>query len=152
MTTTDDEARVERVLLDTNVFLSATDTSRRSHAAALSLLENDGRALVVIPQIIREYLVVATRPLDVNGYGLPGPVAATNLDELLVGIDVLPETTEGSTLLRALVVTGRATGKQVHDANLVAMGLVHQVDVIVTDNARHFERFASTIRIESLAD
>lgn len=53
-----------------------------------------------------------------------------------------------------LEVTGRsaARGKQVHDANLVAVALAHDATAIVTGNTRHFARFASTIVIEGVGE
>ena len=58
----------ELLLDDTNVFLSATDRSRKHHAEARELLQAAGAGkaiLAVSGQIIREYLVVATRPVEV---------------------------------------------------------------------------------------
>jgi predicted nucleic acid-binding protein len=53
------------VLLDTKVLLSATTPSRRLHRAALRVNEwpNRGFILVTSPQVLREYLVVATRAI-----------------------------------------------------------------------------------------
>lgn len=38
-----------------------------------------------------------------------------------------------------------------HDANVVACALAHGATSIVTDNTRHFTRFADLIAIEVLA-
>jgi len=60
------------VLVDTNVLLSATAPLRRLHRAALVVLNdwpNQGIDLTASGQVFREYLVVATRPLEVNGLG-----------------------------------------------------------------------------------
>ena len=37
-----------------------------------------------------------------------------------------------------------------HDANVVAVALAHGAAAIVTDNRRHFSRFADLIAIEGL--
>lgn len=58
-----------RVVVDTNVLLAATDRSRRTHAKATDFLNSDERELCVTPQIVREYLAVATRPRDASGFG-----------------------------------------------------------------------------------
>lgn len=61
------------VVLDTNVLLSATAPLRPLHRAALVVLNewpNQGIVLSVSSQVLREYLVVATRPVQANGLGL----------------------------------------------------------------------------------
>lgn len=66
--------RGSTLLLDTNVLLSATDRSRNSHASCTELFEllpAAGVHPVTIGQVLREYLVVATRPVEVNGLGFP---------------------------------------------------------------------------------
>ena len=62
----------EILFADTNVFLSATDRSREHHAEARELLQAAGAGkavLAVSGQIIREYLVVATRPVITSTSG-----------------------------------------------------------------------------------
>lgn len=138
------------VLVDTNVLLAATDRDRACHRAALEFLRRERRDLAITPQIAREYLAVATRPVTANGLGLTGNDACGNLDQFLDGMRMLAEDGRTTTWLSRLVGAGSVAGKQVHDANLVAVALAHDVMVIVTDNTRHFARFASLVRIEAL--
>ena len=107
---------------------------------------------MVTAQVAREYLVVATRPRATNGLGLSGDVAVANLDDLLIGVEVFPDSGAAVDVLMGFVGRGTAIGKQVHDANLVAQALHHHADVIVTDNRRHFSRFEEFITIESLVE
>jgi predicted nucleic acid-binding protein len=56
--------RGTKVQVDTNVLLEATDEGRKLHRHALSVFSNAAEAgvdLFVATQVIREYLVVATR-------------------------------------------------------------------------------------------
>jgi predicted nucleic acid-binding protein len=65
MTTADDI-----LFVDTNVLLTATDESRLLHSEALNLLSgitNRNKRPAANGQVIREYLVVATRPIENNG-------------------------------------------------------------------------------------
>lgn len=149
MTTTNaDSAPV--VVVDTNVLLAATDRSRDHHEAATRFLNEDVRRLAVTPQIVREYLAVASRPVAVNGLGLSGEAAVANVQELLEGMEVLTEGPATTTSLMDLVVTGPSVGKQVHDANVVAVALAHRAASIVTDNSRHFARFAHQVAVEEI--
>jgi predicted nucleic acid-binding protein len=75
---TDDKA----ILVDTNVLLSATAPLRPLHRAALTVLNdwpNQGMVLATTSQVLREYLVVETRPAEVNGLGLGVDDALSNV-------------------------------------------------------------------------
>lgn len=136
------------VVVDTNVLLAATDSSRDLHRAAASFLAEDERRLAITPQILREYLAVATRPVAANGLGMSSADARANADEILAVSTLLTEGSATTVRLLELLADGRAVGKQVHDANVVACALAHGAAAIVTDNTRHFARFASLIPIE----
>lgn len=149
MTTTADPLVL--VVVDTNVLLAATDRSRAAHQAAIAFLNEDRRRLAVTSQIVREYLAVSTRPLDANGFGLSGVDAVANVEQLLEDMQLLPEDVATARLLLRLVAERPASGTQVHDANIVAAALAHGAGTIVTDNTRHFSRFADLIEIETLS-
>jgi len=81
------------LLLDTNVLLAATDVSRDSHALCTELFQlpvGTGVHLVTIGQILREYLVVATRPVEVNGLGLDTTDAVRNIRAFRTRTHLLP--------------------------------------------------------------
>ena len=65
---------------------------------------------------------------------------------------MLPDSGAAMPVLAGFVQRETALGKQIHDANLVAQALHHRLDVIVTDNPRHFRRFADLIAIEALVE
>lgn len=138
------------VVVDTNVLLAATDRSRARHSAATDLLATDDRDLAITPQVVREYLAVATRPVEANGLGMDGPDAVANAEQLLTVLRLLPEGPAATARLLDLVGRSAAQGRQVHDANVVAVALAHGASAIVTDDARHFSRFSSMIAIERL--
>ncbi len=54
--------------LDANVLIDATDVRRQRHRATIQLL-GQGVDLFFSAQIVREYLVVASRPAGSNGWG-----------------------------------------------------------------------------------
>ena len=134
----------EAFFLDTNVLLSATDKSRSSHPAALSLFEyvsQGGGHLVWSGQVIREYLVVATRPLSVNGLGLDPSAASHNVERLSKRLTLLEEGTDVSNRLRRLVERFELKGKRIHDANVVATMLAAGVTKLVTDDSSDYRVF-----------
>ena len=140
MTTAD-----EILFADTNVFLSATDRSREQHAQARELLQaaREGKVVLAVSgQIIREYLVVATRPVEVNGLGLALEDAMKNIDVFARPPFLFCEESEKvARRLRELVQTHRLTGKRVHDGNIVATMLVEGIDRLITENADDFASF-----------
>jgi len=149
MTTTNAET-APLVVVDTNVLLAATDRSRDHHNAATRFLNEDVRRLAVCPQIVREYLVVTSRPVAVNGLGLSGEDAVANVEQFLEDLEVLSEGPASTRSLMDLIVAGPTVGKQVHDANVVAVAMAHRAVAIVTDNTRHFARFAELIAVEEI--
>jgi predicted nucleic acid-binding protein len=142
-----------RVMLDTNVFLAATDESRAEHSGALAILNRwpDGNTtLYASGQILREYLAVATRPADKNGLGLKPAEAVGNVRAIQERTTLLEEDSRVTDRLLRLLDDVECGGKQVHDANVVATLLVHGIGTIVTMNTRDFERFASYVSVVRL--
>lgn len=143
----------ERVMLDTNVLLAATDEGRAEHSDALMILNRwpGGNAtLCASGQILREYLAVATRPADKNGLGLRPSEAADNVRAIRERTTLLAEDPRVADRLLRLLDDVECGGKQVHDANVVATMLVHGVGTVVTMNTGDFERFASYISLLEL--
>ncbi len=131
----------DRIFVDTNVLLTATAPARRWHRQALYVLEKwpaSGVDLVVSGQVIREYLVVATRAIDVNGLGLSVADARANVEQLVPRMTVLEESRAVLDRLLRLVRDRGLSGKRIHDVNIVATALAHGIAKLVTDNAKHF--------------
>src|SRR4029079_5170510 len=142
------------VFVDTNVLLSATTPERSLHRAALVVLNewpNQGQVLALSVQVLREYLVVATRPIDANGLGLSAEDASANVSAFRSRMRGLFETE--STLERLLrwVSAGHCQGKQIHDANLVAVALGSGIHRLITANTEDFVRFTPEIEVIALS-
>jgi predicted nucleic acid-binding protein len=147
---TDDKA----VLVDTNVLLSATAPLRPLHRAALAVLNdwpNRGILLTSSSQVLREYLAVATRPVEANGLGLAVGDALANAAAFRGRFRLLVESEPAWDRLQALIATYGCKGKQVHDANLAALALASGVTRLVTANVGDFTRFAAELEVIDLA-
>jgi predicted nucleic acid-binding protein len=150
MAMTDDSV----VLVDTNVLLSATAPFRPLHRAALAVLNdwpNQGTILATTGQVLREYLAVATRPVEANGLGLGVDDALSNVAAFRGRMRLLVDSEAVWDRLHALIATYGCMGKQIHDANLVATALTSGVERLVTANAGDFKRFAADIETIDLA-
>ncbi len=131
----------DRLFVDTNILLTATDRGRSLHAEAREVLSTAGPKglhMVVSGQVVREYLVVATRPLDANGLGMKPADAVKNADAFLQRMIVLDETERVSERLCKLTRAHGLCGKRIHDANIAATMLVHGVDFLLTANPEDF--------------
>jgi predicted nucleic acid-binding protein len=143
----------DRAVLDTNILLAATDESREDHEdaiAAINVWPASGVVLYTSGQILREYLAVATRPVDHNGLGMTQPDAIANVRALRARLNLLSEDVKVSGRLLELLDTIECRGKQVHDANVVATMLVHGIDTVVTLNVDDFARFGHQVRVVGL--
>ncbi len=143
----------DRVMVDTNVLLAATDQGRAEHRDALAIL-NDWPAghttLCVSGQILREYLAVATRPADRNGLGLKSPDALGNVGAIRERTTLLAEGAKTTDRLLGLLADVDCGGKQAHDANVIATMLVHGIGTVVTMNVDDFARFRQYVNLVML--
>ncbi len=139
----------EPVFVDTNILIYAKTSLSPFHAAAVGKLQSlaaAGSDLWVSRQTFREYLAVMSRP----GV-LTAPITMATLvsdirsfeSQFLTAEDGPLVTTQLLALLGAVV----CQGKQIHDANIVATMLVHQVTSLLTHNVSDFTRFTAHIRV-----
>ena len=143
----------DRVFLDTNVLLAATDEGREEHNRARAILNDwpaDGIALYASGQVLREYLCLATREVVDSGLGLARADAVANVVAFRDRISSLDENEKVTSRLLDLLENIDCGGKQAHDANVVATMLVHGVETLVTANEAYFKPFAEHIRISPL--
>jgi len=130
-----------RYLLDTNVLLRAASAASAQHltaVAAVSALLARGDELVVAPQVLIEFWSVATRPLDVNGFGWPVELVENEVRRLIDQFPLLPDTPAIFAEWLHLVSQRRVAGKQVHDARVVALMHAHQITHLLTFNVGDF--------------
>ena len=142
-------------LVDTNILLTATLFTRPLYTNALTVLNdwpNDGKVLCTNGQILREYLVVATRTQEVNGLGLTPVNALQNVAAINQRMNFLLENSAVSEKLRQLIRELNCKGKQIHDLNLVATAMVHGVTKLVTANVDDFKHCKEYLEVLSLSD
>jgi predicted nucleic acid-binding protein len=138
----------EPCLVDTNFFLEATGAARRHHAAARRFLSREP-APVVSAQILREYLVVATRPIAGNGLGLPLSDALANVRSFRAFVRLAREERPVLPSLLALLEEVPCAGKRIHDANVVATAIAHRIGRLVTFNVGDFAGFRAHVRVDT---
>ena len=153
MRVADLDVRPDRIMLDTNVLLAATDEGRAEHRDALTIMNEwaaGDTTLCTSGQILREYLAVATRPAEQNGLGLKPADAVSNVRAIRERTAFLAEDARVADRLQGLLADVECSGKQVHDANVVATMLAHGVGTVVTMNLADFARFERYVNLVEL--
>jgi len=141
------------VLLDTNILLRLAQP-HHPHAPivsrALRTLRASNETLHIVQQNIVEFWAVTTRPTTANGLGLTTEQAAAEVGALKRLFVLLPELPLHDAWER-LVVDYRVSGKNAHDARLVAAMVVHGIESILTLNAPDFLRFGEIRVLDATA-
>src|SRR4051812_23809318 len=122
-------------LIDTSIVGRLANTGDASHVLALQAvakLHAAGESLHITPQNLIEFRNFATGPAAVNGLGL----APADAEVLAAGFEaafvLVPETPAIYPAWKAVVRGAAATGKQVHDARLVAICQVNGIAHLLT--------------------
>lgn len=132
------------VLFDTNILLRMAQKHHPHNATAeraLDVLLDGNEDIVVVSQTLVEFWAVASRPLSANGLGLTIEDTAIEVQNTKYFCRLLNELPVHEEWLR-LVTKYRVSGKNVHDARLVAAMVVHGVEQILTFNGADFARYA----------
>ena len=131
--------------VDTNVLIYAQSPWNQQATATLDVARQQGVNFVISPQILREYLVTATRPA-------PSPLlrsaeAIENVELFQKECRVVADTPEVAANLVMLVRRYNVLGKQVHDTNIVATMVTYGVRLLLTHNVGDFMRFSEEITV-----
>ena len=132
------------MLLDTSTLLRTLQPRHAHYAIAVRALETlpqQGRELHIVPQILIELWVVATRPVEQNGLGMTPAVINGELARLKNMFVLLPETPAIYPVWENLVMKYQVSGKPAHDARLVAAMKVHGLSAILSFDRSGFSRF-----------
>jgi predicted nucleic acid-binding protein len=140
------------IFVDTNVLVYATVMTAPLHSRANSSLQNAlqvGSRLWISRQVLREYVMVITRPQTFM-QPLSGVAAANQAGTLMSRFQIAEDTSAVTTQWLTLLSQIPMGGKQVYDANIVATMLAHGLTHILTHNVSDFARFGSLITVIAL--
>lgn len=131
-------------LVDTNVlvrWVNRLDPDHQVADAALQRLHARREALYVGAQTLIELWGVATRPLVHNGLGRSPAQARRLVDGVRRLLPLLPDDDRVFDQWLLLATTGGVSGRQVHDARIAALMVVHDVMQLLTFNGVDFVRY-----------
>lgn len=145
---------VRRIFVDTNVLTRATIDAAPLHNEARALLDrlwDEGAELYISHQVIREYVANATRPQTYSP-ALPVDAVLEQVEDFRKSFHILADSPAVLTKLLELVRKISIGGKQVHDTNIVATMLIHDIEELLTNNITDFERYSACIRVIPLIE
>lgn len=132
------------VLLDTNIIGRMFQPGHAHHTIARTAVDSlvaRGDTPCLVPQILYEFWVVATRPTSTNGLGLSPATASLEPNQLQQLFPLLLDGLSLFAVWQGLVTRHSVSGKSAHDARLVAAMQIHQVTHLLTFNIADFTRF-----------
>jgi predicted nucleic acid-binding protein len=138
------------ILLDTNILTVSKQAGHRDYNRVTTMLTRfiaDKEELVICPQNIYEFFVVATRPTDSRGLGLTRQKTLEEMDNLKLTYNFMNDPETLFTNWENIVRSYEVSGKQGHDARLVAFMIGHGITRIYTMNNTDFNRYADIITI-----
>lgn len=139
----------EPIFIDTNILVYANVASAPFHAEALTTIRDywkNGNVLWVSRQVLREFLVVITRP-QLFSSPSSGLIAASRARFFEQKFSIADETAQVTFHLLQLIESLDIKGKQVHDTNIVATMLANRVRYLLTHNVADFKRFSHLIEV-----
>jgi len=107
------------VLIDSNVLLRSAEPTHAQHHIAMRAVEAmvaRSESLVVVPQVLYEFWVASTRPLDRNGLGFSSAAADVELQKIRSFFVLLDDVEGIFSRWHDLVVQHDVKGKVGHDA------------------------------------
>jgi len=142
----------EPLFIDTNVLVYANIAESPFHARALDALrkaQRAGRPLWISRQVLREYLVILTRP-QIFAQPLSKDRVIQRIRYFESRFYVADDTSAVTDELLRLFQDYKFGGKQIHDANIVATMQVCGIRCLLTHNREDFEQFSECIRLETI--
>lgn len=142
------------VFLDTNVLLRASFSGMEDHETCRLCLEQlqASSGLWLSNQVVREFYRQARRP-EVVKERLSGSKAVGIIRSAVLRFNIAEENQAVHERLLLLLEDDsvNVSGALVHDANIVATMLAHEIDTLVSRD-RDFQRFRHRIRILTPAE
>ena len=128
-----------QILVDTNVLLRIVDASHSQHRLAVDAIDSiasRGHEPCIVPQVIYEFWVVATRPVELNGLGLSAKAAQERVVDIVATFRLLRDERTIFEIWSRLVVDYQVIGKRAHDLRLVAAAIRHDISRFLTFQCR----------------
>ena len=146
---------MNNIFIDTNILVSAIDTTRVNHKKAIELIEKIKKEefqAYISTQVIGEFYVSLTR--STRGINVPMTVydAKIEIEEMLSSKIFTILSVTGNIIRKAvsLCAEKKIKGLKFWDVVIVATMLENEISTIYTENLEDFKKFGDLIKIKSL--
>jgi len=113
---------------------------QEARASVRTLLRRK-ESISIVPQVLFEFWVVATRPIDHNGLGLSVDSVKRKVEKAESFFSLRLDTPTVYREWLRIVETYRVSGVNAHDARIVAAMKVHGLTHLVSFNISDFKRY-----------
>lgn len=140
-----------KLFVDTNILVYASIAESPLHHAArqaLAAAQSRYDTLWISSQVIREFLVVLTRPQVFSE--VSRHVVLRQVMDFCQRFEVAEDSVVVRGCLLDLVDKLQISGKQIHDANIVATIQAYGIGTLLTHNTKDFQRFVPAINLEGI--
>ena len=146
---------MNNIFLDTNILVSAIDTTRVNHKKAIELLEKIKKEefqAYISTQVIGEFYVSLTRSTRGINSPLTSLEAKIEVEKMLSSKLFIVLSVTGNIIKKAvsLCAEKKIKGLKFWDVVIVATMLENEISTIFTENLEDFKKFEDLIKIKSL--
>lgn len=130
--------------VDTNVLARTVHKNHPMQQVAkdsIDKLLDQGETVFVLPQSLYEFWVLATRPVEANGFGMSVAEAQTKIADFETLLTLKTDRAGIYVEWKRLVTQHAVIGKPAHDARIAAAMKVHGITHLLTFNTGDFKRF-----------
>ena len=124
------------ILVDTNILIYSINKDSDFYIKANTFLLNTENVLYTTSKNITEFLSVVTRIPD---YKISIDKAYSIIDDFLNFIKILYPNPKSTDILKSLLLKYKPSGLQIHDYEIVSIGLSHNIKDILTINKNDFK-------------
>lgn len=141
-------------LADTNILSALVNKNHTQYAAvrrALKLSRAQKVEIYLVPQNVIEFWAIATRPVLANGLGLTANQTTTGILLFKRVFGFLDDEPGIFSQWENLVEKHQVSGKNVHDARIVAAMLKQGLSHLLTLNVKDFNRFKEIVVVDPIS-
>ena len=138
------------ILLDTNILTASKQPGHPDYGRVTARLQQfmiDGEELAICPQNLYEFYTAATRPIASRGLGFTKQQALAEMENLKTTYTLIDDPTNLYSDWEKIITQYDVSGKQAHDARLVAFMQGVAIDTFYTNNVQDFNRYTDIITV-----